>query len=94
MARSRWGGVRHLIDTSAYDAEFVRNWTNGPMLVDPETGRLLRARDLWPDGSEQAFVVADETGEPRPYDTRFALPRSGGVRRTGSASRIAGSSRL
>jgi anaerobic selenocysteine-containing dehydrogenase len=80
------GGVRHLIVESAYDAEFVRNWTNAPMLVDPETGRLLRARDLWRDASEQAFVVADETGEPRPYDTRIALARSGTIQLTGSAA--------
>ncbi|MGH6884678.1 MAG: molybdopterin-dependent oxidoreductase, partial [Geminicoccales bacterium] len=79
------GGVRHLIAESAYDAEFVRNWTNAPMLVDPETGRLLRARDLWPDASEQAFVVADETGKPQPYDTRFALARPGTIRLNGPA---------
>jgi anaerobic selenocysteine-containing dehydrogenase len=80
------GAIRHLIATSAYDADFVRNWTNAPMLVDPETGRLVRARDLWPDLSEQAFVVADELGEPLPYDARFPLSRSDRIRLTGSTT--------
>lgn len=63
------GAIRHLIATRAYDADFVRRWTNAPMLVNPETGRLLRARELWPDAREDAFVVADDARRPCPYDT-------------------------
>lgn len=35
-----------MIERGWYDEEFVRRWTNGPLLVRNDTGRLLRAGDL------------------------------------------------
>lgn len=44
-----------------YDRDFVRQWTNGPMLVREDTGRLLRARDLAGGGAADALVAWNET---------------------------------
>lgn len=71
------GAIRHLITTESFDADFVRRWTNGPMLVDTATGRFVRAFELWDGASEDAFVVLDAAGRPRPYDTRFPLDSEG-----------------
>jgi len=44
------------------------------MLVDPGTGRLLRAGDLWDDGARpDGFVIAHSDGSPRPYDAAEPL---------------------
>ena len=40
------GAIRHLLETGSYDADFVRDWTNAPLLVDAETGDLLRVKDV------------------------------------------------
>lgn len=48
-----------------YDEAFVRRWTNGPLLVRTDTGRLLRAGDLDPAGDPAHHVVWDEiAGQP------------------------------
>lgn len=83
-----------LLDRRGHDEQFVRRWTNAPMLVRADTGRLLRAEDVWPDA--RGFVCWDERARGAvPYDTeraavdadRFALTgertvstRHGGVR--------------
>lgn len=69
------GAVRHLITNRSYDDAFVRQWTNAPMLVDLSTGRLLRARDLWPESSADAFVLLRPDGSAQTYDTSEALER-------------------
>ncbi len=52
-----------------YDRDFVRDWTNGPLLVRTDTGRLLTAHDLSPDGSASTYVAWDETAaRPLHYD--------------------------
>ncbi|MGW6857492.1 molybdopterin-dependent oxidoreductase [Streptomyces xanthophaeus] len=93
-------GLAHLlIETGGYDEEFVRSWTDAPLLVRCDTGRFLRATEL-PDGAGgtagegDAFAVWDEeTRSARPYDTtraavrpeRFALRGARQVRtRTGT----------
>ncbi len=43
------GAIRHLITNNSFDADFVRRWTNAPLLVDSATGRFVRADELWPD---------------------------------------------
>lgn len=64
------GLAGRLIDTGGFDEEFVRAWTNAPLLVRADTGRFLRAEELWPDAT--GFVVWDEVeGAPAPYDTAF-----------------------
>ncbi|SFU74726.1 Anaerobic selenocysteine-containing dehydrogenase [Methylobacterium sp. 174MFSha1.1] len=61
------GAIRHLIATGRYDAPFVRRWTNAPFLVNRNTGRFVRAGELWPGGAEASFVVLGADG-PRPAD--------------------------
>ena len=44
-------GIAHqMIEHGWYDRNFIRTWSNGPMLVRADTGRLLTARDAAPDG--------------------------------------------
>lgn len=69
------GAIRHLLATGRFDDAFVRKWTNAPMLVDLETGRLLRADALWPGAEPDAFVLLRRDGSPRSHDTRQALDR-------------------
>lgn len=69
------GAIRHLLENRSYDDAFVRQWTNAPMLVDLATGRLLRARDLWPNDAAEAFVLLRPDGSALAYDTRDALER-------------------
>ena len=63
-------GIAHvMIERGWYDRAFVRDWTNGPLLVREDNGRFLRARDLSQDGSPQRFVAWSETrGRPVIYD--------------------------
>ena len=51
-----------MIERDWYDEQFVRRWTNGPLLVRTDTGRLLRARDVSADGDSGHHVAWDETG--------------------------------
>lgn len=63
-----------LLESGQYDSEFLRRWSNGPLLVRDDNGRLLRAGELVADAP--GFVAWDEgAGQPYPYDTRFAVDR-------------------
>lgn len=54
-----------MIERGWYDEQFVRRWTNGPLLVRTDTGRLLRASDLVTDGNPGHHVAWDEVaGQP------------------------------
>ncbi|MEC3956215.1 molybdopterin-dependent oxidoreductase [Nocardia sp. CDC153] len=65
------GLAGRLIDGNGFDERFVRAWTNAPLLVRADTGRLLRAAEIWPDTT--GYVVWDEVdGAPAPYDTATA----------------------
>jgi anaerobic selenocysteine-containing dehydrogenase len=58
-----------MIDQGWFDAEFVRNWTNGPFLVRDEDGTLLHSEILAAGGKSGGFVAWDETrGAPVIYD--------------------------
>ncbi len=58
-----------MIEQGWYDVDFMRDWSNGPLLVDPLTGRLLTAADINADGSDRHFVALDElTAGPILYD--------------------------
>ena len=62
-------GVAHLlIDSDRYDVDFVRRWTNGPLLVRSDNGRFLRGGDIGA-AQEDAYVVWDGS-RVRSYDTR------------------------
>lgn len=56
--------ARRLIERRAYDDDFVRHWTNAPLLVREDNARLLRADDIGL-GSDEAFVAWDD-GEQAP----------------------------
>jgi len=54
-----------MIERGWYDEPFVRRWTNGPLLVRTDTGRLLRASDLAPGGDSGHHVAWDgAAGQP------------------------------
>ncbi|MFN2540331.1 MAG: molybdopterin-dependent oxidoreductase, partial [Mycobacteriales bacterium] len=49
-----------MIERGWYDEPFVRRWTNGPLLVRTDTGRLLRASDLVVSGDPGHHIAWDE----------------------------------
>lgn len=54
-----------------FDRDFVRDWTNGPLLVRADNGRFLTARDLDPADNSGFYVGWDEnTRETVLYDQR------------------------
>jgi anaerobic selenocysteine-containing dehydrogenase len=59
-----------------YDREFIRDWSNGALLVRDDTGRFLTAADLDAGGSAARHVAWDQArGRPVTYDPaagRFA----------------------
>jgi anaerobic selenocysteine-containing dehydrogenase len=58
-----------LLERGWFDADFVRRWTNAPLLVRADTGRLLRAHDLSPADDPDHYVAWDESGgRPVVYD--------------------------
>ncbi|HUK40438.1 MAG TPA: molybdopterin-dependent oxidoreductase, partial [Candidatus Acidoferrales bacterium] len=58
-----------LITENLYDEAFVRQWTNGPLLVRLDNGTPLVESDLAASGSPEKFVVWDEAAiAPVIYD--------------------------
>ena len=56
-----------MIGRGWYDQDFIRSWTNGPLLVRTDNGRLLTQRDLDPQGSDRKFLTWSEAaGGPVP----------------------------
>src|ERR1700688_336677 len=45
-----------------YDRPFVRDWSNGPLLVRSDTGHLLTEHDLSPDGDPRPNLAWDAAG--------------------------------
>jgi anaerobic selenocysteine-containing dehydrogenase len=69
-----------------YDRAFIAEWSNGPLLVRVDGGRLLTGRDLEPDGSEQRYYAWDSAaGAPVAYDCA-----TGRYERAGSALALEG----
>src|SRR6266478_648445 len=64
-------GLAHLmIERGWYDRDFIRRWSDGPMLVRADTGRLLTERDLEPNGDPRHNLAWDTaTGHLVRYDT-------------------------
>ena len=63
-------GIAHvMIEQGWYDRDFVREWTNGPLLVRGDTGRLLTHDDLSGAKGVRQYVAWNEA-ESRPvrYD--------------------------
>ncbi len=62
-------GLAHvMIDRGWYDDGFVRNWTNGPLLVRADNGRFLREQDLARSGAAEIYLAWDETAGPVAYN--------------------------
>jgi anaerobic selenocysteine-containing dehydrogenase len=63
-----------MLERGWYDRDFVRDWTNGPLLVRTDTGRLLTERDLTraaaaSQGGAKRYVAWDAVaGRPLVYD--------------------------
>jgi anaerobic selenocysteine-containing dehydrogenase len=54
-------GIAHvMIERGWYDRAFVHDWTNGPLLVRSDNGRLLTEADLSPTGSDRRYVAWNE----------------------------------
>jgi anaerobic selenocysteine-containing dehydrogenase/ferredoxin-NADP reductase len=67
-------GLAHLLlARRGYDEGFVRHWTNAPLLVRGDTGRLLHPDDIGLPGAGGSTWVAwnEAAGAPTLYDTRF-----------------------
>jgi len=62
-----------MLERGWFDAAFIRQWSNGPLLVRTDTGRFLRMGDL--DGSGDGRLAAWDriASRPAPYD-----PQRGG----------------
>jgi len=58
-----------MIRNGWYDRAFIAAWTNGPMLVRDDTGRMLTANDLAATGDPRHLVAWNAVrGEPSLYD--------------------------
>lgn len=63
------GIAQVMIERGWYDRDFIRDWTNGPLLVRTDTGRLLTLHDLSAHGSAGQYVAWSETySRPISYD--------------------------
>ena len=51
-----------MIQHGWYDRPFVRDWSNGPLLVRSDTGGLLTEHDLSPDGDRKINLAWDAIG--------------------------------
>ena len=67
-----------LIERGWYDRRFLVDWSNGPLLVRTDTGRLLCERDLDPAGSESRYCAWDSaSGAPVIYDPETGAYENG-----------------
>ena len=58
-----------MIERGWYDAAFIRDWTNGPLLVRDDNGRLLTERDVASGESDRRYVAWDDDARrPVTYD--------------------------
>jgi anaerobic selenocysteine-containing dehydrogenase len=58
-----------MIERGWFDRDFVRRWTNAPLLVRADNGRLLRENELREAGDPRKYVAWDEAREqPSSYD--------------------------
>src|SRR5436309_7384438 len=53
--------IHCLMEESWYDATFVRNWTNGPLLLNCATGNIVTETDLISGGARDRYVIWDES---------------------------------
>ena len=80
------GIANFMIERDWYDRDFVRDWSNGPLLVRADTGRLLAERDLLPDGSARHLFAWDSSRN----DLALYDPETGRYETDGSNLALAG----
>jgi anaerobic selenocysteine-containing dehydrogenase len=63
-------GIANLmIERGWFDRDFIRDWSNGPLLVRADTGRLLSEADLAPNGDARRVFAWDASAALLvPYD--------------------------
>jgi anaerobic selenocysteine-containing dehydrogenase len=72
--------IHCLMEESWYDAEFARRWTNGILLLNTATDRLLTEDEISSGGRADRFVAWDETtGQPAIYDAEAGQYEHDGV---------------
>jgi len=57
-----------MLNEGWYDRDFVRDWTNAPLLVRDDTGRFLRASDIGLSTGSELVAWGGANGEPVLYD--------------------------
>lgn len=63
------GIANGMIEHNWYDRDFIRDWTNGPLLVRQDNGRFVTQHDLSAEGSATQYVAWSESlGRPILYD--------------------------
>jgi len=68
-----------MIERGWFDRAFVRDWTNGPLLVRGDDGRWLRESDLVAGGGEHRYLAWSETlARPVVYDPATRSCKGGG----------------
>ena len=61
--------IHVMIERGWYDRDFIRRWTNAPLLVRVDSGRLLRESELREGGDPKKYVIWDESrGAAVAYD--------------------------
>ena len=74
------GMIHVILERGLQDERFIAENTVGPLLVRDDNGLLLRESDLVDGGSQQGFLVFDEsTGGAQPCDTSAVNPALTGV---------------
>ncbi len=70
--------AHQLICNGWYDEQFIRDWSNGPLLVRNDTGALLTTKDLNSNHSEQHYLAWD-AGHQRAvtYDSKTGYFQAG-----------------
>jgi len=76
------GITKLLMDSGRYDADFVRRFTDLPMLIRTDTGRRVRAAELFPGYQPGLTRRARPSGArgSRPSSTRSSATSSSGMR--------------
>lgn len=62
-----------------FDRDFMRGWSNGPLLVRDDTGRFLRLAEIEPGADPALLVASDAGGLPIAYDPRTGRYAHGAV---------------
>ena len=86
-----------MIERGWFDRNFIRDWSNGPLLVRSDTGRLLRQSDVKPGGDASRYCAWNQQAGVVSYDTATGRYEGGsedlaldGEYRIGTTSGIVG----